>query len=162
MKVIDIARDSHRTEEARALFREYGAELGINLNFQGFEEELAGLPGRYAPPAGCLLFAEDGEHVLGCIALRQLEPGLGEVKRMYVRPAHRGRGVARALIERLLDFAVEAGYARLRLDTLESMTAARNLYEGLGFTRIDPYYHNPIPNVAYYELVLPPPPSGVA
>jgi putative acetyltransferase len=154
MQIVDVGNLPHRMLEVRALFREYGTELGVNLNFQGFEEELAGLPGRYAPPTGCLLFAQDGAEVLGCIALRQLESGLGEVKRMYVRPAHRGRGVARALIERLIDFALEAGYTRLRLDTLESMTIARGLYESLGFGRIEPYYHNPIPGVAFYELRL--------
>jgi putative acetyltransferase len=157
LRIIDITDALARMEELRALIREYGAELGINLNFQGFEEELAALPGRYSAPRGCILAAVDGAALTGSIALRPLEGDIGEVKRMYVNPAYRGRGIARALIDKLLERATEIGYARLRLDTLESMTAARTLYEGLGFVRIEPYYFNPIPNVAYYELRLSPP-----
>jgi putative acetyltransferase len=155
--IADVTEKPERMDALRALIREYGAELGVNLNFQGFEEELAALPGCYAAPQGCILAAVDGGALVGSIALRPLDDGIGEIKRMYVKPAHRGQGIARALINRLLDRAAEIGYARLRLDTLESMTAARSLYEGLGFTRVAPYYHNPIPNVAYYELRLSPP-----
>ena len=156
-RITDISGAPDRMDALRALIREYGAELGIDLNFQGFEEELAALPGCYAAPQGCILVALFGGTPVGSIALRPLGDDIGEVKRMYVRPAHRGKGIARALIVRLLDRATEIGYARLRLDTLESMKAARSLYEGLGFTRIAPYYRNPIPKVAYYELRLSPP-----
>lgn len=160
--VQDVSESQDHMPIVRDLFREYAAELGVNLNFQGFEAELAALPGCYSAPRGCILLAMEGATVLGCIALRPLDGEIGEVKRMYVRAAHRRGGIGRGLFDRLLEVAAGAGYRRLRLDTLESMAGARRLYESRGFTPISPYYDNPIPNVAYYELQLQPPASGVA
>ena len=141
-------------EEARKLFLEYAAWLKVDLCFQGFEQELAGLPGKYAPPQGRLLLAGvDGESA-GCIALRPIESGIGEVKRLYVRPAFRGRGIAKRLAAELVAAARAIGYAGLRLDTLEFMHEAAALYRSLGFVEIAPYYDNPLQGVAYLELKL--------
>ncbi len=134
------------------LFLEYAAWLKVDLCFQGFDQELAGLPGKYAPPQGRLLLASVEGEDAGCIALRPLEPGIGEVKRLYVRPAFRGRGIARKLARELLDAARTIGYATLRLDTLSFMHEAAALYRALGFVEIAPYYDNPLPGVVYMEL----------
>ena len=142
-------------EQARALFLEYVAGLKVDLCFQGFDQELAALPGKYAPPQGRLLLARvDGEPA-GCIALRPIESGIGEVKRLYVRPAFRGRGIAKMLAAELVAAARAIGYASLRLDTLEFMREAAALYRSLGFVEIAPYYDNPLPGTVYMELKLP-------
>ncbi len=141
-------------DEARRLFREYQEAIGVDLCFQGFEQELAGLPGGYAPPAGRLLLAWDGEAPAGCGALRAIGPGVAELKRMWTRPACRGRGVARAVAGALLEAARAEGYRVVRLDTLTWMTAARALYASLGFREIPAYYPNPLPGVVYMELEL--------
>jgi len=139
---------------ARALFREYQQAIGVDLCFQGFDAELAALPAAYARPAGRLLLAWHGEALAGCGALRPIGPGVAELKRMWTRPAHRGQGVARAVAEALLDAARAEGYRVVRLDTLESMSAARALYGSLGFVEIGPYYPNPLGGVVYMELGL--------
>lgn len=147
---------------ARALFGEYAAWLNEDLCFQGFAEELATLPGSYAPPRGRLLLASVGEDVIGCIALRPLSDAMhdddstlvGEVKRLYVKSSVRGRGVARDLANQLIDDARAIGYRTLKLDTLERMHAALTLYESLGFTRCKPYYHNPLGSPVYLSLDL--------
>jgi ribosomal protein S18 acetylase RimI-like enzyme len=141
-------------DAARALFREYQAAIGVDLCFQGFEAELAALPGGYAPPAGRLLLAMEGEAVVGCGALRPIGPGVAELKRMWTRPASRGRGVARAVASALLEAARAEGYRLVRLDTLEWMAAARSLYASLGFVEIPAYYPNPLPGVVYLEREL--------
>jgi GNAT superfamily N-acetyltransferase len=155
--LIDIREASMPADLAvvQRLFREYAAGLGVDLCFQGFDEELASLPGRYAPPAGGLwLAAADGRPV-GCVALRPLTVELCEIKRMYVQPECRGAGVGRRLGERALAAAASAGYRRACLDTLASMAAAMALYRSLGFAETEPYYHNPLPDVVFFSRDLP-------
>jgi len=142
-------------EEVRALFREYAAWLEVDLCFQGFEAELAALPGRYAPPSGRLYVAEVDGRIAGAIGLRELEPGICEMKRLFVRDWARGRGVGRLLVERIVADARELGYRAMRLDTLrERMAAANAMYDELGFRDIPAYYANPVENVRYMELDL--------
>ena len=132
------------------LFREYADSLGVDLSFQGFEEELAALPGGYD---ALLVAAVDGEPG-GCVGIRPFEDGICEMKRLYLRPAARGTGTGRALAEAAIARARELGYGRMRLDTLPSMTAARELYRSLGFVEIEPYRHNPVSGTAFLELQL--------
>lgn len=148
------ARSEGDIEIARALFREYQQFLGVDLCFQGFEEELATLPGRYAPPSGRLLLALDGLDAAGCVALRPLDDGVCEMKRLFVRPAYRGRGLGRLLAVRVVNEASALGYAVMRLDTLEGLDSAMRIYGSLGFRRRAPYYANPLPGVVYWERML--------
>ena len=146
---------SEETALVRDLFREYQAGLNIDLCFQSFEEELASLPGRYAPPQGLILFAEGTDGGLnGVVAMRALDPFTAEMKRLYVRPAFQGAGLGRALAEAVIDAARRRGYGRLRLDTLPAMGAAIALYRKLGFADIPPYTVNPIEGAVYLELAL--------
>ena len=146
--------------QARELFEEYAAWLAIDLCFQGFAEELATLPGAYAPPRGMLMLAGPSVAALGCIALRPLaETGAAsgataEVKRLYVRPAARGTGLGMRLVQTVIDSARTLGYRELKLDTLARMAEAHSLYANMGFLECAPYYHNPIPGVVYMSLVL--------
>lgn len=138
----------------RELFGEYASFLGHDLSFQGFADELAGLPGSYAPPAGGLLIARAGGETAGCVALRRLEAGVCEMKRLYIRPAFRGLGIGRALAVAVMAEAARLGYRRMRLDTIATMTAAVSLYESLGFSEIPAYYHNPIEGARYHQCDL--------
>lgn len=142
------------TENVRALMREYADSLSFDLGFQGFEAELAGLPGPYASPDGALLLAHvDGEPA-GCVALRRIEGTTGELKRLFVRPSHRGLGLGRKLTETAIAVARELGYERIRLDTTPEMGAAHELYRSLGFGEIEAYRENPIEGASYLELDL--------
>ena len=140
--------------EIRRLFVEYAESLGYDLGFQNFDDEVANLPGAYAPPGGALLLARTGGAVAGGIGLRALEPGICEMKRLYVRPEFRAIKAGRRLAEAVINEARSAGYGKMRLDTLPTMEAAAHLYQALGFHEIAPYYTNPIPKVRYYELDL--------
>jgi len=143
-----------QVEVVRELFREYAASLGFPLDFQGFERELAELPGEYATPRGALLVAEVDGAPGGCAALRPLDGDTAELKRLYVRPAHRGRGLGRRLTTAILAEARARGYQRVRLDTVPGMEAAQALYRELGFREIPAYRPNPIAGAAYLELEL--------
>ncbi len=138
----------------RELFREYEKHLGVDLCFQNFEKELAGLPGKYGPPHGCLLLAMEETDAAGCMAARPLEAHICEMKRLYVRPSYRGLGLGRLLIREIIEEAHGFGYSRMRLDTLTRLKPANSLYEALGFKQIAPYYSNPLPGVVYWELKL--------
>jgi ribosomal protein S18 acetylase RimI-like enzyme len=155
---LDTPQSTEDIDATRAIFREYAQNLGVDLCFQQFDQELARLPGEYAPPRGALLLAwVDGE-VAGCCALRPLDtadyPNAAEMKRLYVRKPFRGFGLGRQLAEATLDAARQAGYASVLLDTLDDMEAARALYEELGFEAIPPYYHNPIAGAHYLKVDL--------
>ena len=141
-------------DTAQALFLEYAAALGVDLCFQGFDEELATLPGAYARPAGRLLVARLDDEVAGCVALRPAGAGVCEMKRLYVRPAARGSGIGRALATAVIEAAQEQGYERMRLDTLPQMVEAQPLYESLGFREIEPYYDSPVSGTRFLELAL--------
>jgi putative acetyltransferase len=154
---------------ARALFVEYAEWLKVDLCFQGFADELAALPGAYAPPRGRLLLAGEPDSAFGCIALRPLQsdagdkrgvatvpsaPSAGEVKRLYVQPGYRNGGWGHALVDALIGEAGTIGYRELKLDTLDWMTAARKLYASFGFGQCAPYYANPLPGVVYMSRTL--------
>ncbi len=142
-------------DDARQLFREYVEELDFDLDFQNVEREMDALPGPYAPPDGAILLARIDDEPAGVVAVQPLdEDGVCEMKRLYVRPAHRGSGIGRALAEAIIDAAREQGHDTMRLDTVVSMTAARSLYRSLGFEERPPYYHNPLDDVVYLERPL--------
>jgi ribosomal protein S18 acetylase RimI-like enzyme len=154
MKIIQ-AKSDEDVHQVRGLFEEYAAWLGFSLCFQNFDKELAELPGDYAPPDGRLLFAMESDQVAGCIALRKIGDGIGEMKRLYVRPEFRGQGLGRSLTETIIEAARNLGYRRLRLDTLPGkMDQAIAIYRSLGFKDIERYYNNPYEAAAFMELTL--------
>ena len=157
VQLVEPAGDE-QLEATRAIFREYAQGLGIDLAFQDFEAELAGLPGAYAPPGGALLLALVDGQLAGCGALRALPeadyPNACEMKRLYVRDAYRGLGLGRRLAQALIDHATRAGYRSMLLDTLDDMEAARGLYASLGFEEIPPFYFNPIAGAHYLKVDL--------
>ena len=155
MSKSDIApADEGDLPEVRALLREYAAGVGVPLDFQGFDREVAELPGAYAPPRGALLVARAAGALIGCVALRPLEGDACEMKRLYVRASARGHGVGERLACAVIDEARRLGYRRMRLDTLPTMGAAQTLYERLGFRDIAPYTANPVAGTRYLELSL--------
>jgi putative acetyltransferase len=153
IEIIPATTPSH-IQAIRDLFREYEQVLQVDLCFQGFEGELAGLPGKYDPPQGCLLLAFANDQPAGCVAMRPLAQGVCEMKRLYVRTAFAGQGLGKKLALTVIERAVAAGYARMRLDTLEKLRPALGLYAGLGFRKCPPYYDNPLPGVVYLERNL--------
>ena len=153
MRLIHVETEGE-VEEARTLFKEYSDATGVDLCFQNFGRELATLPGDYAPPSGRLILAYDGEVAAGCVALREVDGGVCEMKRLYARPAFRGTGLGRALAERIVAEARACGYERMRLDTLPTMRPAIALYRSLGFKEIDAYRFNPVAGTLYMELEL--------
>lgn len=151
---IEHAESAELLKLVRELFLEYAQSLDVDLCFQNFSEELAGLPGEYARPEGRLLLASENGHAIGCGALRRDGDTVCEMKRVFVRPVARGKGVGVALISELVNQARAIGYERMRLDTLPSMNKAIALYRSLGFTEIVPYRYNPVPGSLFLELDL--------
>jgi putative acetyltransferase len=145
-------------QATREIFVEYAEGLGIDLDFQHFDEELATLPGEYAAPQGALLLAFVDDELAGCGAFRPLPDvdyaNACEMKRLYVRRAFRRFGLGRMLAQALMDHATEAGYSVMLLDTLDDMESARGLYASLGFETIPPYYFNPVPGAHYLKVAL--------
>jgi ribosomal protein S18 acetylase RimI-like enzyme len=154
--IIAPAVDAASIVAVQTLIREYAASLSVDLGYQNFEEEVASLPGDYAPPRGCLLLASDGVVPLGCIGVRPLDENACEMKRLYVRPETRGSGLGRQLAVAAIEFARASGYRAMRLDTLPTMVKAQALYEGLGFRPIPPYRFSPVAGNVFLELSLDP------
>lgn len=155
MNTVIEALEPEQVTIARSLFQEYADSIGVDLCFQGFDRELDDLPGKYSPPRGGLFIAFTDGNPMGCVAVRPLgTDGAAELKRLYVRPAARGKNLGLALTKTAIQRAREAEYSVIRLDTLPSMGDAQQLYRKLGFMEIPPYTYNPIPGAVYMELPL--------
>ncbi len=154
MAAIAEAKTKSQISSAEKLIREYAASLGIDLSFENFEQEMADFPRAYTRPGGRLLIAIEGGHAVGVVGVRRLSAKMCEMKRMYVRPGSRGRGIGRLLARRAIKAAQDAGYNRMRLDTLSRLKEAVSLYRSLGFEKIEPYRFNPHRGVLYMELNL--------
>jgi len=153
-RVIIVSAQAGDLPEVKSLFSEYASSLEIDLSFQDFDQELAALPGEYASPNGCILIARKESEVVGCVAMRRIRNEICEMKRLYVRPGFRGRGLGKRLALSVVQEAKRRGYYKMRLDTLPSMIEALALYESLGFKQIAPYRHNPIQGAVFLELDL--------
>ncbi len=149
-----LASDKKDHETAKELFLEYAHSLNFDLCFQGFDKELESLEQQYGKPDGAILLLEENGKAFGCAAVRKFEKDIGELKRMYIQPAFRGKKMGRPLLQRSIQLARELGYKKLRLDTLPTMQAAIKLYEETGFQPIAAYRHNPFEGVKYLELSL--------
>ncbi|MBI2427346.1 MAG: GNAT family N-acetyltransferase [Ignavibacteriales bacterium] len=155
MTTLTLATSPQQIETIRLLFIEYQQWLNFSLCFQGFDKELAELPGKYAAPKGRLYLAEHDKKIAGCIALRPMdEEGICEMKRLFVREEFRGKKIGKLLVDTILADAQAIGYHTMRLDTLQRMETARALYKKLGFVVIPAYYNNPLDEVVYMELKL--------
>ena len=154
MLIIRQALFPTEREDVISIFREYVSSPTVNLGFQEYEAEFAGLPGKYEAPQGRLLLAREGDTVLGCAALRGVDESTCEMKRVYVRPAARGRNLGRLLVEAILTEAKLAGYSRICLDVLPEFTAAQMLYESMGFEHAEPVSFNPVPGTKFLALAL--------
>ena len=154
LRITQVTSDND-IQQARQLFQQYEASLGISLCFQNFAAELANLPGDYAPPRGRLLLAREFDQVMGCVALRRHGPTTCEMKRLFVRPEYRDRGLGRVLVEAIIEEARKIGYAHMRLDTIaDRMDRAVALYRSIGFVEIPPYRNNPVDSATFMELDL--------
>jgi putative acetyltransferase len=148
---------SHMPEQVgkvRSLFGQYAISMGLNLGFQNFDDELINLPGDYTPPAGALLMAVERSASIGCVAMRPIDRSICEMKLLFVKPAHRGKGVGRQLMESIVDEAKKAGYLSMRLDAIPTMHEAIRLCQSIGFHEIEPTCWNPIPGALYFEMDL--------
>jgi ribosomal protein S18 acetylase RimI-like enzyme len=154
MLKLETVTDGENLVQVHNLFVEYQKWLGIDLCFQNFDQELASLPGDYAPPEGRLLLAKEDSRVVGCVALRKIEDGVCEMKRLFVRPEFRGKGLGRELAVAVIEEAIKIGYKNMRLDTLPVMKEAIALYKRLGFKETEAYRYNPVQGAMYMELDL--------
>ncbi|UCF04428.1 MAG: GNAT family N-acetyltransferase [bacterium] len=154
MLELSVATSGDDLREARRLFEEYADSLGFTLDFQNFERELAVLPGEYAQPGGIILLARVDGSVAGCVAIRRIDDETCEMKRLYVRPSNRRKGIGRKLAEAAIEYAHTCAYRAIRLDTIDTMVEANALYHSLGFSEIEPYRYNPIAGASYKELRL--------
>jgi putative acetyltransferase len=141
-------------EEVRNIFIEYSEYLQVDLCFQNFEKELQTLHHVYSPPQGCIILAKQNDVTVGCIALKPIDEGVCEMKRLYVRSEARGEGLGRKLVEELISFARKSAYTTLKLDTVSKLKEAISLYRSLGFVETSPYVYNPLSDVLYFELQL--------
>lgn len=149
-----VASTTEQIEVAKNLIMKYSATLGINLDFQDFDSEMSGFPGMYSPPGGAILLSSYGKIPVGCVAIRQFQNDICEMKRLYVTPEYRGLSIGLALARCAISTAKEMGYRVMRLDTLPGMTAAQSMYKQLGFRDIPPYRGNPIEGSRFLELDL--------
>lgn len=149
-----VAESAEHLDAVKTLFMEYARSLEFSLGFQDFEEEISDMPGHYGPPDGCILLAFYDDVPVGCVGLRRLEEGVCEMKRLYVKPEFRGRGIGKYLSEMIIAEAKRIGYDKMRLDTLSSMTEANAIYGNLGFRDIEPYRYNPFEDAIFLEIDL--------
>jgi len=154
MTEIYTARLPDEITVIKDLLQEYAESLNFDLDFQYFSQELETLPGKYAPPLGSLLVAKENGETVGCVAVRPLGEGVCEMKRLYVKPAHRDKRLGRDLALAIIEEAKRLGYKTMRLDTVVEMKEASALYRALGFQQIEPYCYNPLPGATYFELKL--------
>ncbi|MFX1250277.1 MAG: GNAT family N-acetyltransferase [Promethearchaeota archaeon] len=153
VRLVEVVTEE-QLNQVRRLFKEYTESLGFDLDFQDYEKELAELPGEYSPPDGQLLLAIEGKRIIGCVALRKFSDKICEMKRLYVQPEFRGRGIGKCLAEAIITEARNIGYTSIQLDTVPWMKEAITLYKSLGFKEIPPYRYNPIEGALYLELIL--------
>ena len=154
MQLYHVKYTTEELDQVRKIFIEYAEFLGVDLCFQDFEDELQTLHKVYSSPRGCIILAKLNGEVLGCIALKPIGDNICEMKRLYVRPSARGKGLGKQLVEELIYFARNAGYKAMKLDTIASLKEAIKLYRSKGFVKTDPYVYNPLSDVLYFELSL--------